>query len=491
MRSMLKSIVCVLILCAVSATLAFAEGVPQLVNVQGLLTDSGDEPVADGAHEVTFAVYNVENGGSELWSETRTVSTEDGLFTIILGETNPLTESLFAYPDLWLGITVSGDTEMTPRQRLTSVPYALNAPGAGGSGSGWVVDGNNLYAEDENYNIGIGTDSPNWKLDVAGDINASDSLIGNKLRIGSASVEGKLALYGPLTNGPFFELNERWNGGCDFFLRDANGNVAVGFQSINAYGAGGYGWLNRNDGSQGIALMGSLGSDNEPKLNITGTSRSVEFDMAESGDDAVQLPSSSISNSEIKNEPGVSNSVQTSSEVLGNSPEQLDNIYINCPSDGYVLVFAVFNMVTWHGGDEFAYFKITSEASASFPSTYSYSKTYVSTLPCCQYIEPIMLFRYFSVDAGGQYFYLYGQEGSGHSSVDDIILSAVFIPSWYGPLFPGVSEAEDGTESFESAPSEMERIIDERVKLETKAIESRFEQRLAALKEELPQANGK
>jgi hypothetical protein len=118
----------ILILCAACVALSFAGSAPQLVNVQGLLTDSSDEPIADGTYEVTFAIYDVENGGSALWTETRSVSTEDGLFTIILGETDPLTESVFTNSELWLGITVSGDTEMTPRQRLTSVPYALNTP---------------------------------------------------------------------------------------------------------------------------------------------------------------------------------------------------------------------------------------------------------------------------------------------------------------------------------------------------------------------------
>jgi len=106
------------------------------VNVQGLLTNSADEPIADGTCEVTFAIYDVENGGNALWTETRTVTTEGGLFTIILGETNPLAESVFTNPELWLGITVSGDTEMTPRQRLTSVPYALNRPEAESADTG-------------------------------------------------------------------------------------------------------------------------------------------------------------------------------------------------------------------------------------------------------------------------------------------------------------------------------------------------------------------
>jgi hypothetical protein len=118
----------ILMLCVACVTLSLAAGAPQLVNVQGLLTNSGDEPVADGTYEVTFAIYDDDNSGSALWTEVRNVTTEDGLFTIILGETSPLPESLFDIAELWLGITVSGDTEMTPRQRLTSVPYALNTP---------------------------------------------------------------------------------------------------------------------------------------------------------------------------------------------------------------------------------------------------------------------------------------------------------------------------------------------------------------------------
>jgi len=416
------------------------------------------------------------------------------LFTIILGEINPLNETLFAYPDLWLGITVSGDSEMTPRQRLTSVPYALHTPAAGGTGSGWVADGGNVYLEDENDNVGIGTASPAWKLDVAGGLNVSDSLIANKVRIGSSAIEGEIGFYGPLTNGPYLEFGERWNGGGDFFLKDAEGDVVVGFQANNTYGGYGYGWLSRNDGTAGITIWGGQGGSDDPRLELNGQSRDLVLNMAESGDDAVQLPTSSISSSEMKNEPGLSNSVRTSSQALGASPLQLDDVYINCPSDGYVLVFATFNLITWHqyGTDDFIYLKITDVASASFPSTYSYIKTYLSTEVYGQRIAPVTLSRYFSVDAGGQYFYLYGAEYSASTSVDDIILTAVFVPSWYGSIYiPGVPGMEEETDTHEPGPSEIERIIDERVKQETSAIESRFEAQLAAFKEELLQTKGK
>jgi len=53
---------------------------------------------------------------------------EDGLFHVLLGSTNPIPVSLLANNStLWLGIKVGSDSEMTPREQIASVPYAMIA----------------------------------------------------------------------------------------------------------------------------------------------------------------------------------------------------------------------------------------------------------------------------------------------------------------------------------------------------------------------------
>jgi len=102
-----------------------ALAVPALISYQGRLLDAAGNPVADGPYAMTFRLYDVSAGGMALWTEPKTVTVSDGLFTTLLGDTTALGLSLFDGRDLWLGVQVGADAEMTPRQRIVSVPYAI------------------------------------------------------------------------------------------------------------------------------------------------------------------------------------------------------------------------------------------------------------------------------------------------------------------------------------------------------------------------------
>ena len=103
---------------------------------QGVLNDS-DGPVA-GSYDMRFAIYDAVTDGSAVGSAlTNTVAVSNGLFTVTLD----FGSGTFAGEARWLEIGVrtngsAGDfTAMSPRQTLTSAPYALYAPGAGTAGS--------------------------------------------------------------------------------------------------------------------------------------------------------------------------------------------------------------------------------------------------------------------------------------------------------------------------------------------------------------------
>jgi hypothetical protein len=104
---------------------ASAVTVPQLVNIQGRLADDLGEPLLDGSHQVIFSIYTAASGGAPAWTSTRNVTTLEGVFGATLGESIALPDSVFENASLWLGLAVEADPEMTPRQRLTSVPYAF------------------------------------------------------------------------------------------------------------------------------------------------------------------------------------------------------------------------------------------------------------------------------------------------------------------------------------------------------------------------------
>lgn len=107
---------------------SFADA-PKLVNYQGYLTDSVGAPIT-GTRSMVFGLYNAASAGSLLWSETQaSVSVSNGIYQTILGSVTPL--NLSFNQQYYLGIAVGGDPEMTPRQPLTSAPYALGlAPGS-------------------------------------------------------------------------------------------------------------------------------------------------------------------------------------------------------------------------------------------------------------------------------------------------------------------------------------------------------------------------
>lgn len=111
---------------------AVTAGAPPLVSYQGILTDSGGEPIS-GTVTLKFGVYAAASGGGPLWEETQSdVPVSDGSFSVLLGSVQPLTTTLFADPTRYLQVSVDvsgggGSFTDLPRQQLASVPYALQA----------------------------------------------------------------------------------------------------------------------------------------------------------------------------------------------------------------------------------------------------------------------------------------------------------------------------------------------------------------------------
>ena len=102
---------------------------PQTISYQGILTDDSSVVVPDGAYSLTFSFYDIDTGGTALWSETHaSVTVVNGLFNVILGSVDSVGNPLDLPFDqqYWLGVQVDGGAELTPRVQLTSSPYSLN-----------------------------------------------------------------------------------------------------------------------------------------------------------------------------------------------------------------------------------------------------------------------------------------------------------------------------------------------------------------------------
>ena len=100
--------------------------IPRMLSYQGKLTDTLGQPVPNNDYSVAFKLYTVPSGGSPLWSETQSVTTKSGLFSVLLGSVAPIG----SVPDagtVYIGMAVSGGAELTPRPRIVSAAYAYKA----------------------------------------------------------------------------------------------------------------------------------------------------------------------------------------------------------------------------------------------------------------------------------------------------------------------------------------------------------------------------
>jgi hypothetical protein len=121
----------VLLAAALAATSARAA--PGVLTYSGYLEDAAGRPVT-AATTITFRFYTQPSGGTSVWEDAVTVTpSSDGWFSAVLGAngSNPLDAADFDAP-VWLSLQVASDaSEMLPRLRVGSVPYALTVDWSG------------------------------------------------------------------------------------------------------------------------------------------------------------------------------------------------------------------------------------------------------------------------------------------------------------------------------------------------------------------------
>ena len=117
---------------AVMVTVGVFADVPNLINYQGSLTDDNGDPIT-ATKSMTFAFYNAETDGDVLpvadaFTETQGVEVIDGVFHVLIGSatTGGVPAAVFDGPTVYLSVKVDAE-ELTPRQRVASVGFALKA----------------------------------------------------------------------------------------------------------------------------------------------------------------------------------------------------------------------------------------------------------------------------------------------------------------------------------------------------------------------------
>jgi hypothetical protein len=94
---------------------------PGAIPIQGKLTNASGMPL-NGTYNILFRLYDVETGGTALCSDTRPVVVQNGLFSDYM---DGCYNGILNGQKVWLGVKVGADPEMTPRQLILPVPYAL------------------------------------------------------------------------------------------------------------------------------------------------------------------------------------------------------------------------------------------------------------------------------------------------------------------------------------------------------------------------------
>lgn len=156
------------------------------IGVQGIIRKSDGKSVDDGTYAITFRLYNSLTGGTALWSEVQSdVEISGGIYNVLIGSVNNL--NLPFTEDYYLSVQVEDAPEITPRQQLTTAPYALALNGSG-----------NLFTS--SGAVGVGTNSPasGYMLHVKNSSGPADQLIegstGSSIVIRNASSSVSIGL---------------------------------------------------------------------------------------------------------------------------------------------------------------------------------------------------------------------------------------------------------------------------------------------------------
>ncbi|MCA9526388.1 MAG: hypothetical protein KC549_08850, partial [Myxococcales bacterium] len=108
-------------------TPGLATALPDTYTQEGLLVDANGVALA-GAHDLTVRLYAAAQGGAPLFSEVhRDVDLFEGYYAIAVGSVQPLSADLFERPSLYMGFSIDGGNELTPRTPLNKVPAAFVA----------------------------------------------------------------------------------------------------------------------------------------------------------------------------------------------------------------------------------------------------------------------------------------------------------------------------------------------------------------------------
>lgn len=199
-----------------------AASMDDAIPIQGRLLDKDGNPI-NGTRRITMTLYDAATGGTALCTDGDNVTAANGLFNAYM---DSCTAQDLNGRQVWLGIKVGSDAEMTPRQAIYAVPYARGLrPGA-------IISETQAGAVLNVYNHGAG-----WGLDAYS--KGHDAVHGRSDASDHAGVSGEntgggIGVYGSSTgsglNGAAIKAKAVGSAGIALWAdaNSADSSVAIG-----------------------------------------------------------------------------------------------------------------------------------------------------------------------------------------------------------------------------------------------------------------------
>lgn len=236
-----------------------AVGINKQINFQGKVVNTNGTNVSDTTYTFRFRIYsstaptdatNSCSANSCIWEETKTLSTVSGIFQTNLGDTVTLPGSVdFNSDTLYLGVQFNGDTEMSPRIRLTAVPYAFNADRLGGLSSSNFVQ------------LSPGS-TQTGSIDVSSNIKTGGTFQGNAIDTAAAN-----AITIGATNATAVNIGKASGGSTTNVIGTFKVNTPSGYDSTTAFqvqNSGNYNILNVDTTNGRVGVLTGAATLNYP-----------------------------------------------------------------------------------------------------------------------------------------------------------------------------------------------------------------------------------
>lgn len=218
-------------------------------------------------------------------------------------------------------------------------------------------------------------------------------------------------------------------------------------------------------------------------MTLTGATGATEIFLSGGGlgDASVQVPADAISASEILDEAGVANRIQSASvELSGSTDFDILIRTITVPTSGYVIAAATGMISMFHVNDGLtsANYGIVAPGSNLLSSPKVWA-TIPSSTPTGTHVVPISITAAFAVTAGSHQFSLQAEEASIGSGVPTVMgsqLTLLFVPTAYGTFTSNVANSNSGPmESRESESGAAEEFSSRRVASELQELRAKLD----------------